>query len=194
MTTRRYEMSLRNRAKQHTREAILDAAVELFAEAYFDEVTLGDVARKAEVSQQTITNHFGSKSELYLRGVAERWGPAIEAQRATVKAGDVGSIVATICADYEETGLSTLRGQALAERFPELAQVMRAGQDFHRGWVAEVFDPLLPPGGRERERLVTLLSIALEVRTWAQLRHDARCGRRATREHLEQLVSAIIGK
>jgi len=57
-----------------------------------------------------------------------------------------------------------------------------------------VFDPLLPPAGPERERLVTLLGIALEVRTWAQLRHEADCGKRATRDHLEQLVTALIGR
>jgi AcrR family transcriptional regulator len=186
-------MSLRNRAKEQTREAILDAAEGLFAEAYFDEVTLGDVARRAGVSQQTIANHFGSKGELYLRGIAERWAPAIDAQRSTARVGDVRSIVATICADYEHTGVSTIRGLALAERFDELAQVMRGGREYHRKWVAKVFDPLLPPSGKERERLVTLLGIALDVRTWAQLRHDAGMGQRATRDHIEQLVTALVG-
>ncbi|HEV7651030.1 MAG TPA: hypothetical protein VGP26_23025 [Actinophytocola sp.] len=38
-----------------------------------------------------------------------------------------------------------------------------------------------------------LLSIAPDVRTWAQLRHEGGCGRRATRGHLEQLVTALVG-
>ena len=192
MATRRYEMSLRNRAKQHTREAILDAADELFGASYFDEVTLADVARKAGVSQQTIANHFGSKGELYLQGIAERWAPAIQEQRAKAKVGDIASIVATACADYERTGVSTMRGLALADRFEELAEVMRGGREYHRRWVAQCFEPLLPPAGREREKLVTLLGIALDVRTWAQLRHDAGLGPKATRDHVERLVTALV--
>lgn len=192
MATRRYEMSLRNRAKRQTREAILDAAEELFADAYFDEVTLGDVARKAGVSPQTIANHFGNKSELYLQGIAERWAPAVEAQRATVRVGDIGSIVATACADYERTGPATLRGQSLADRFDALDQVMRGGREFHRQWVERSFGPLLPAAGKGRERLVTLLCIALDVRAWAQLRLESGLSQEATREHIEQLVTALV--
>jgi AcrR family transcriptional regulator len=185
-------MATRNEAKQRTREAILDAATEYFATSYYDEVTLADIAKKAGVSQQTVVNHFGAKADLYLTGVAERWVPIIEKLRATVKTGDIGSIVRAICDDYEVTGLATMRGQALAYRFDELAQVMRGGRNSHRSWVEASFGDLLPARGAARDRMVTLLATALDVRTWTQLRHEAGLSQRATRTHLEQLVGAIV--
>ncbi len=49
---RRYEMAGRAAAKQRTREEILDAAVELFTPAWFDEVTIADVAARAGMWHQ----------------------------------------------------------------------------------------------------------------------------------------------
>src|SRR5689334_2985699 len=114
-------MTSRERARAATREAILDAAVELFTPAWFDEVTLGDVAARAGVSQQTVVNHFGSKIGLYLAGVGERVAPAIAETRGGVPPGDVGAAVAAVVRDYESTGDGTVRMVALADRVEELA-------------------------------------------------------------------------
>ena len=51
-------------------EAILDAAVEMFAERGVA-ASMEDIARRARVSKQTIYNHYGSKAEL-MRAVTER--------------------------------------------------------------------------------------------------------------------------
>ena len=67
--TRRYDMSVREAAATRTRENILDAALRLFRDAWYEDVTLLDVAREAGVSQQTVVNHFGTKANLYLTGI-----------------------------------------------------------------------------------------------------------------------------
>ncbi len=56
--------SLRSRKKQRTRQEIADAALLLFAKQGFDAVTVADVARAAEVSEQTVYNYFKTKESL----------------------------------------------------------------------------------------------------------------------------------
>jgi AcrR family transcriptional regulator len=62
---------LRERKKQATREAIAAAAMELFHERGFDEVTVAEVAEAADVSEKTVFNYFPSKEELVFHPRAE---------------------------------------------------------------------------------------------------------------------------
>jgi AcrR family transcriptional regulator len=58
------ELGLRERKKQQTRRAIADAAKRLFLEHGFDQVSVAEVARAADVSEQTIFNYFPTKEDL----------------------------------------------------------------------------------------------------------------------------------
>src|SRR5438270_10564606 len=55
---------LRERKKARTRQLIADAAARLFAERGFERVAVSDVAREAEVSEQTVYNYFQTKEQL----------------------------------------------------------------------------------------------------------------------------------
>jgi AcrR family transcriptional regulator len=186
-------MTARAAAMQRTRESILDAAVELFGQGWFDEVTLADVAALAGVSQQTVVNHFGSKLGLYLSGISERFVPAVTELRGQAVPGDVDSIVATVMADYEQSGDGSYRNVVLAQRIDELQQIVEGGHRSHRAWVERVFAPQLKGvRGRRRERTLVLLATALDVSLWKRLRRDEGLSVEATTEHLRVLVSGVL--
>jgi AcrR family transcriptional regulator len=55
---------LRESKKRRTREAIAQAAADLFRERGFAAVTVDDIARAADVSRQTVFNYFPTKEQM----------------------------------------------------------------------------------------------------------------------------------
>jgi AcrR family transcriptional regulator len=55
---------LRERKKARTRQLIADTAARLFAERGYEQVAVSDVAREAEVAEQTVYNYFATKEQL----------------------------------------------------------------------------------------------------------------------------------
>jgi AcrR family transcriptional regulator len=55
---------LRERKKARTRRLIADTAARLFAERGYEQVAVSDVAREAEVAEQTVYNYFRTKEQL----------------------------------------------------------------------------------------------------------------------------------
>ncbi|QGV77430.1 TetR/AcrR family transcriptional regulator [Streptomyces ficellus] len=64
-------MGLRERKKQRTREAISDAAITLFLEHGFDQVSVADIAAVAEVSKPTLFKYFPTKEDLVVHRFAD---------------------------------------------------------------------------------------------------------------------------
>jgi AcrR family transcriptional regulator len=59
-------LGLRDRKKLEMRHRLGDVAARLFAAKGYDAVSMSDVARAADVSEQTVYNYFSSKPELVL--------------------------------------------------------------------------------------------------------------------------------
>ncbi|KAB2358419.1 TetR/AcrR family transcriptional regulator [Actinomadura montaniterrae] len=59
------ELGLRERKKRETRRRIADIATGLFMTRGFDNVTVADVARAADVSVNTVFNYFRTKEDLF---------------------------------------------------------------------------------------------------------------------------------
>jgi AcrR family transcriptional regulator len=55
---------LRQRKKEQTRRLIAETARRLFGERGFERVTVAEIARAAEVSEQTVFNYFPTKEDL----------------------------------------------------------------------------------------------------------------------------------
>jgi AcrR family transcriptional regulator len=60
------EPGLRARKKRRTREQIATAAARLFAERGYEHVSMLEIAAAADVSEQTVYNHFPTKPDLVL--------------------------------------------------------------------------------------------------------------------------------
>ncbi|WP_328410701.1 TetR/AcrR family transcriptional regulator [Nocardia sp. NBC_00403] len=63
------ELGLRARKKLQTRQQIVETAAALFAERGFDNVTVAEIARAANVSEKTVFNYFGTKEDLIFSGM-----------------------------------------------------------------------------------------------------------------------------
>jgi AcrR family transcriptional regulator len=63
-TTQAPPLGLRERKKQRTRELVAETARRLFAERGFERVPVAEIARAAEVSEQTVFNYFPRKEDL----------------------------------------------------------------------------------------------------------------------------------
>jgi AcrR family transcriptional regulator len=57
-------LPLVERKRRQARQRIIEAARELFLERGFDDVSVGDIAERAEVGRTTFFRHFGDKQEV----------------------------------------------------------------------------------------------------------------------------------
>jgi AcrR family transcriptional regulator len=110
---------LRERKKAKTRQTIAGVAAELFAEHGYDAVTMLDVARAADVSDQTVYNHFPTKPDLVL-DLAEEirgWYHDAVADRGehTAPSAALESLVKQDIERFRCGDLDVLRGQFLAQ-------------------------------------------------------------------------------
>lgn len=89
---------LRERKKAKTRERISDIATGLFLERGFDEVTVAEVAKAANVSVKTVFNYFGAKEDLLFDREPE-WLAATDALLAS--RGPGRGLIVVLQADVE---------------------------------------------------------------------------------------------
>lgn len=71
--------TLRERKRQRTRQAIVDAAVELFERDGYDGTTIADIAAAADIGTRTFFGYFASKEELLFPAVDARVEAALAA-------------------------------------------------------------------------------------------------------------------
>jgi AcrR family transcriptional regulator len=186
-------MGARAEAAALTHRRIVDAALVLYTERDYEQVSLDDVAGRAGVAVRTVLRRFGSKEGL-LDAVAEAADQAIEGRREEVAPGDGEAAARCVVADYEEFGDAIIRLLAQEGRTPVFGRVAERGRRLHREWVERAFAPQLARRrGAARRRLLAALVAITDVYTWKLLRRDQRLGRGATAEVLGEMLTAVAG-
>lgn len=72
-------VSLRERKRARTRQAVVDAATELFERDGYDETTVADIAAAADIGTRTFFSYFASKEEVLFPESDARVQAAIDA-------------------------------------------------------------------------------------------------------------------
>ena len=124
---RRYQMTARAEAAQSTADGILDAAIELFTEKAFEDVTLDEVAERAGVTKRTVLRRFVSKDQLFLTAMNHAVDEMVR-QRQAAPVGDVPGAVANVVEHYERWGTNRLRLLSQEDRIGLVAEHVRGGR------------------------------------------------------------------
>lgn len=185
-------MSARAVSAALTADRILDAAVEVFWQSPIHQVSLEEVARRAEVSVQTVIRRFGGKEAL-LAAAVEREAAAVRDHRDQAPVGDVPAAMRVLVDHYETYGDRVVTLLAEADRSPALAPIVQTGRRVHRRWCAQVFAATLTArrGIDRRRRLAQLIAVC-DVYTWKLLRRDSGLSRRQTELALVELVGSLV--
>jgi AcrR family transcriptional regulator len=187
-----YRMVARAEAAEATGERILDATIDLFWRRPTDQIPLSEVARRADVSTQTVIRRFGTKDGL-LAAAAEREARRVRRQRDAAPVGDIEAAVRVLVDHYEELGDRVLKLLAEEDRVPGLRVIADRGRTLHREWCARVFGPALARRrGGARDRLLAQVVAVCDVYMWKLLRHDAALGRRDTEQCIVELLRPLV--
>jgi AcrR family transcriptional regulator len=121
-------LPLVERKRRQARQRIIQAAEELFLARGFDEVSVGDIAERAEVGRTTFFRHFGDKQEV----VFAKWQELLEtiaasqaedtaaARSATEAVEQLRPVVLSLCAQAAADPEAYSRHFQLVEQYPEL--------------------------------------------------------------------------
>ncbi|WP_446750634.1 TetR/AcrR family transcriptional regulator [Streptomyces sp. WZ-12] len=127
------QLPLRERKKRLTRQRISAVATELFLTRGFDDVTVAEVARAAEVSTMTVFNYFPRKEDLFLDRIPEAVELAVRGVRER---------------GADETPLAALRRLAL-ELFAQGHPLGGPKEGFQYFWRTVLDSPALRARARE---------------------------------------------
>jgi AcrR family transcriptional regulator len=147
--------SLRDRRKRRTAEAVVAAALELFAERGFERTTIDQIAAAADISRRTFFRYFADKEELFF-AEDERLLEVVEATLDAAPPGEpvlelarraTRALAARSTADPERR----LARERLIAATPAL-QTRRLAKNLR--WEQAIAARLVERGAREQEALL----------------------------------------
>jgi AcrR family transcriptional regulator len=188
---RAYRQEARAEAAVRTRQAILQAAVALWREQDWEQVTLSAIATRAGVTVQTVLRRFGSKNGVVEACLAEG-AAGIEEVRDRARVGDPRSAIESLLTHYESDGDAVLRTLAMEARSPAAQRIIEHGRAEHRAWCARVFAPYLPSirAKKYRPRLDAFVA-ATDIYVWKLLRRDLGRTKQETQDAFAALLQGL---
>lgn len=191
VAARPYRQKARAEAAEQTRLAILQAAVSLWREQEWDEVTLSSIAARAGVTVQTVLRRFGSKEGVVDACLGERVTDVGEL-RDRARTGDVRSALDVLLEHYERDGEAVLRTLNVEGRSAAARRIAEHGRAEHRAWCERVFSPYLPsPRAKRRRARLDAFVAATDIYLWKLLRHDLGRTQQETRDAVAALLTSL---
>jgi AcrR family transcriptional regulator len=191
---RPYRMVARADAALATANRVLDVALELFTERPYEDVSVEEIAQRAEVTKRTVLRRFGSKEALFLAAM-ERGGREEMRARDAAPVGDVAGAVANVVAHYERWGANRLRLLSQEDRIAVVAEDVEIGRRYHWSWVERTFAPLIDGlTGAARKRRIAALVMLTDVYTWKLLRRDLGLSQAETERTVVELIHKLEGE
>jgi AcrR family transcriptional regulator len=174
-----------------TRERIARTAQRLLLVRPYEDITLADIAAGAEVSHQTVLNHYESKEGAVMAAL-ELLRAEIQGLRTSVRHDDPAHVVEVLVEQYERFGDLNVRWAMSAERLGRLAVLLDEARAAHHKWLEEVFATRLPTAPAARRRSLNALHAASDVYTWKLLRRDLGLSRPETIRTMRALVAGVL--
>ena len=159
-------LPLVERKRRQARQRIIQAAEELFRARGFDDVSVGDIAERAEVGRTTFFRHFGDKQEVVFAKEQELLDTIAAAgqaddtpapRSATEAVEQLRPVILTLCAQATADPEAYTRHFQLIEQHPEL----RARDAVKMQQIADKLGDLLIHRGCDETTAVFAAQIAL---------------------------------
>lgn len=188
---RAYRMRARAEATQATATAVLTAAIALFTDQPYDEVSLHEVAAQAGVTQRTVIRRFGSKERLFVAAMDHAVADMVR-EREQAPTDDVAGAVRNVIDHYERWGTNRLRMISQEDRIPVIREHVQLGRRMHHEWAERTFPSALAGlSGAARAQRVTGLVLLTDLYTWKLLRRDLGLSRAQTERTITELITAL---
>lgn len=191
-TSRGYRQQARATAAEERTDRILKAALDLFLELPYEQVTLAAVADRAGVGLQTLIRRVRTKDGL-VEAVNGWIVPAITSHRGQPRSFTPEDMAETVCSHYERWGAATGRTIKQEDSSPALKASADSGRRAHRDWVAacsaDVLEPL--PEAEARAVLARLVTVT-GVEAWLVLSRDCGLPPQEVRRSVAHLVVGAL--
>ncbi|HZM95923.1 MAG TPA: TetR/AcrR family transcriptional regulator [Vicinamibacterales bacterium] len=188
-----YTMVARAEGMVATRDRIVQAALALALEQAYEDITLAAIAEAADVSHQTVLNHFASKEKVAVAAAELLSRQTIDA-RARAMPGDLTGAISILVGEYERLGDANARWAAAAERLGSLAAMLEGARASHQVWLEHIFSERLPTRHSARRHAIHALHAATDVYTWKLLRRDLRLSRETTERIMLDLANGALDR
>jgi AcrR family transcriptional regulator len=159
-------LGLRERKKQRTREAIVNAAFALFEERGFEGTTIADIAAGADIAPRTFFSYFPSKDDVVFHDFEERYAMVASWFRDREPGTNaVDALRAGIAGTFGQLGDEDLREKRCRHRLVRDNDSLAAHSDHLKGKFVEllaeaVAEDLGDAPGDLRPRLVAAATVA----------------------------------
>lgn len=191
-SSRSYTQRARAEAAEEKTGRIREAALALFVELPWDQITLAAVAERAQVGLQTVLRRAGSKDGLATM-VSEWIGPQVAALLGPPDTSDPQAVARAFARHYEVWALVTERTYQQQDVSPALAAMAEGGRRAHREWIVAAFGDVLTTQSPQRRRELRARLVAVTgVELWLVLRRDEGLSQARATAALRDLLAATL--